>query len=128
MKTILLTAFALLFFVSAQAQVPGKSVATYTTSSGRIIHVGDTLTLGLGQQPDGSFKYSELWPNMLNPNGGPLPASYALRPVVVTDIKQIKFKMHTETRVIFKAGMLTARMMVDVAEASGELPAKKPAK
>ncbi|MGY3090955.1 hypothetical protein ACVWYF_004019 [Hymenobacter sp. UYAg731] len=40
-----------------QAQITGKSVPTFTTSAGTVVHMGDTLRLGRGSLPSGEFQY-----------------------------------------------------------------------
>ncbi len=40
-----------------QAQIVGKSVPTFTTTAGTVVHVSDTLRLGRGSLPTGEFQY-----------------------------------------------------------------------
>lgn len=41
----------------AQAQIVGKSVTEFKTTSGTTVHVGDTLRLGRGTLPTGEFQF-----------------------------------------------------------------------
>ena len=53
----LLTATCLVLPTLTQAQIIGKSIPEFTTSAGPVVHASDTLHLGRGTLPDGSFQY-----------------------------------------------------------------------
>jgi hypothetical protein len=49
------TLAGLAFPGTAHAQIVGKSVPTFTTTAGTLVHLGDTLRLGRGTLPTGNF-------------------------------------------------------------------------
>jgi hypothetical protein len=111
---------ALLLFVAggAQAQIMGKVLPEgYVSKMGTPVHAGDSLHFVLGQREDGSFKYAEITPNMMMPQGGGLPKFWANHAGVVKEVRG-----YGSTRiVVFKAGIYKATLDFDAAEQAGEI-------
>lgn len=129
LKSLRLLALLTGLVLPAAAQIPGKSVATYTSPrTGRVYQKGDTLTFALGQAPDGSFRYAYLPPNQwLGTPRKPLTATWNnLRPVI-KDLRQQRLAagMGTRTVAVIAAPGINACVELESAEESGELRAPR---
>jgi hypothetical protein len=92
MKRILLATLLLIpVLTKAQGFFGGTSVTEYKASNGVTYHIGDTVKLGRGTKPDGSFLYLE--DHGLIPNPGStrtLPKEFANAGAVLKSIRKIK--------------------------------------
>ncbi|MES2379066.1 MAG: SHOCT domain-containing protein [Bacteroidota bacterium] len=92
MKRILLTTLLLIpFLTKAQGLFGGSSVTEYKASNGVTYHVGDTVRLGRGTKPDGSFLYLEDHGLIPNPRSTrTLPKEFANASATVKSIRKMK--------------------------------------
>lgn len=117
MKKLLLAVF-LLASCGAHAQIMGKVLpGGYVSKMGTSVHKGDSIHFVLGQREDGSFKYAEITPNMMMPQGGGLPKIWAKHAAVVKEVRGYG----TTYKVVYKAGIYNATLDFDAAEQAGEI-------
>jgi hypothetical protein len=92
MKRILLATLLLIPFLSkAQGLFGGTTVTEYKASNGVTYHVGDTVKLGRGTKPDGSFLYLEDHGIIPNPRSTrTLPKEFANATATVKNIRKMK--------------------------------------
>jgi hypothetical protein len=92
MKRILLATLLLIPFLSkAQGLFGGTTVTEYKASNGVTYHIGDTVKLGRGTKPDGSFLYLEDHGIIPNPRSTrTLPKEFANAGAVLKSIRKIK--------------------------------------
>jgi hypothetical protein len=92
MKRILLATLLLIpFLTKAQGLFGGSSVTEYKASNGVTYHVGDTVRLGRGTKPDGSFLYLEDHGLIPNPRSTrTLPKEFANASATVKSIRKMK--------------------------------------
>jgi hypothetical protein len=92
MKKLILTAVLLIpFLTKAQGLFGGTSITEYKASNGVTYHVGDTVKLGRGTKPDGSFLYLEDHGLIPNPRSTrTLPKEFANATATVKSIRKIK--------------------------------------
>jgi hypothetical protein len=91
MKRILLTTLLLIpFLTKAQGLFGGTTVTEYKASNGVTYHIGDTVKLGRGTKPDGSFLYLEDHGIIPNPRSTRnLPKDFANATATVKSIRKI---------------------------------------
>jgi hypothetical protein len=117
MKTLLLAGL-LLSNLAAKAQILGKVLPDgYVSKMGTPVHKGDSIHFALGQREDGTFKYAEIVPNMMMPQGGGLPKIWANHAAIVKEVRGFG----TTRKVVFKAGIYNATLDFDAAEQAGEI-------
>lgn len=92
MKKILFTILLLAPFLSkAQGLFGGTSVNEYKASNGVTYHIGDTVRLGRGTKPDGSFLYLEDHGLIPSPRSTrTLPKDFANSAAILKSIRKIK--------------------------------------
>ncbi|MGF7080538.1 SHOCT domain-containing protein [Mucilaginibacter sp. UYCu711] len=92
MKRILFATLLLIpFLTKAQGLFGGTSVTEYKASNGVTYHVGDTVRLGRGTKPDGSFLYLEDHGLIPNPRSTrSLPKEFANATATVKSIRKMK--------------------------------------
>jgi hypothetical protein len=92
MKRILFTTLLLIpFLTKAQGLFGGTTVTEYKASNGVTYHVGDTVKLGRGTKPDGSFLYLEDHGIIPNPRSTrTLPKEFANASATLKSIRKIK--------------------------------------
>lgn len=92
MKRILLATLLLFpLLTKAQGLFGGTTVTEYKASNGITYHVGDTVKLGRGTKPDGSFLYLEDHGLIPNPRSTrTLPKEFANATATVKSIRKIK--------------------------------------
>jgi hypothetical protein len=123
MKILLLCGLVALALPAA-AQIPGRSIADYTTRTGTLIHKGDTLHFGLGTDIGGLFKYAYIPPNYLIGLAlTPFNSQYANTTLVVKDLRvQDKSKrMAPRTLAVVRSTLINGVVELDAAEESGEI-------
>lgn len=108
---------------TTQAQIIGKSVPTFTTTAGTLVHVGDTLHLGRGTLPDGSFQYVYVPDNVFTGSKQQNFTSQLTNlSVRVKDIRvQRSRNFGDKTVAVIKANTLNGCVDLNPAEASGEI-------
>lgn len=124
MKNLLFTlATALLAAGSTQAQIIGKSVPEFTTSAGTVVHAGDTLHLGRGTLPNGSFQYVYVPDNMFTGSHQQNFTSQMTNlSVRVKDIRvQRTRNFGDKTVAVIKANTINGCVDLNAAESSGEI-------
>ncbi len=90
-KLILIAALFIPFLSKAQGLFGGTSVTEYKASNGITYHLGDTVRLGRGTKPDGSFLYLEDHGIIPNPRSTrTLPKEFANAAAVVKSIRKMK--------------------------------------
>lgn len=92
MKRILLIAIMLIpFFTKAQGFFGGTAVTEYKATNGITYHIGDTVLLGHGTKPDGTFLYLEDRGIIPNPRSvRNLPKEFANVGAIVKSIRKMK--------------------------------------
>lgn len=92
MKRILITILILTpFLTKAQGLFGGSTVTEYKASNGVTYKIGDTVRLGRGTKPDGSFLYLEDHGPIPNPRGvRSLPKEFANAAAILKNIRKIK--------------------------------------
>lgn len=86
-RTILFILFVW-YLCSCTPAYSQKTIDTYTASNGITYHAGDTVKLGRGSAPNGSFIYVQM--GMVSPEG--IGRNYSGVNVIIKRIKQYKFK------------------------------------
>ncbi len=128
MKKLLL--FLILFPTLSFAQILGlgKKLTEYKASNGLTYHIGDTIKLGQGSSPNGSYKYIQVagWMTFLNTGEG--DDSHNLQRQASgygATIKKIhSFKAHGIEKVVFAVGLgsiSTCDLWIEDAIASCEI-------
>ena len=118
-----------LFFSSSivQAQISGKSILSFTTQSGAILHKGDTVRIGRGSDANGSFRYIFIPSNIFT--GTPqkfFTSNFAGSAVLIKDLKTTDSGAYgIQTVAVIKGeGLLSGCIIVNPAEEAGELRTK----
>lgn len=108
---------------TTQAQIIGKSVPTFTTTAGTVVHAGDTLRLGRGTLPDGSFQYVYVPDNVFTGSKQQNFTSQLTNlSVRVKDIRvQRSRNFGDKTVAVIKANTINGCVDLNPAEASGEI-------
>lgn len=118
-----------LFFTSSivQAQISGKSVLSFTTQSGTILHKGDTVRIGRGSDANGSFRYIFIPSNVFT--GTPqkfFTSNFAGSVALIKDLKTTDSGTYgIQTIAVIKGeGLLSGCIVINPAEEAGELRTK----
>lgn len=118
-----------LFFSSSivQAQISGKSILSFTTQSGAILHKGDTVRIGRGSDANGSFRYIFIPSNIFT--GTPqkfFTSNFAGSAVLIKDLKTTDSGAYgIQTVAVIKGeGLLSGCIIINPAEEAGELRTK----
>lgn len=111
----------------AQAQISGKSVSSFTTQSGTVLHVGDTVRVGRGSGTNGSFKYIFIPSNVFT--GSPqkfFTSNFTGSTARINDLKATNSSTYgTQTVAVIKGeGLLSGCIVINPAEDAGELRTK----
>lgn len=102
----------LLFIFASLAPVfvLGQNLKEYKAANGKTYHVGDTLKIGMGSNPEGNFKYIQVTPPPFfppRPNGNGMSArkDFSMSTAVIRKIKTAS-QMTGSDKVVFtvKAG------------------------
>lgn len=119
---LLFSVFALTCRV-AVAQIPGKKTTDPVTIGGVELKVGDTLQLGIGSAPYGSFKYIYQPPNYLASVGQQdLPSNFNRRKLAIQHFKvQTSKKFGEKTWVVVSPAVYNYAIDWEPAIASGEI-------
>lgn len=106
-----------------QAQIIGKSVPDFITTAGTVVHVGDTLHLGRGTLPDGSFQYLYVPENMFTGSKQQNFTSHMTNlSVRVKDLRLQRIRNFGEKTVaVIKANTINGCVDLNAAEAAGEI-------
>ncbi|GAB3636723.1 hypothetical protein GCM10027422_23130 [Hymenobacter arcticus] len=114
---------SLLLASPIQAQIIGKSVPDFKTSAGTLVHVGDTLHLGRGTLPDGSFQYVYVPDNVFTGSKQQNFTSQMTNlSVRVKDIRlQRTRNFGDKTVAVIKANTINGCVDLNAAEAAGEI-------
>jgi hypothetical protein len=90
-RIILIAALLMPFITKAQGLFGGTSVTEYKASNGVTYKVGDTVRLGRGTKPDGSFLYLEDHGLIPNPRSTrSLPKEFANAAAILKSIRKMK--------------------------------------
>jgi Short C-terminal domain len=107
----------------AQAQIVGKSVPTFTTSAGTVVHAGDTLRLGRGSLPSGEFQYVFVPDNVFTGNKRVNFASSMSN--LSVRVKDLRFQHSTnfgdKTVAVIRANTINGCVDLNAAEDAGEI-------
>lgn len=105
MKHIIL--FFLFINVSAYAQT---AIPEYTASNGTAYQAGDTVTLGRGSAPNGTFLYVKAMgfgANTTNPEANNLPSDYSGGNAVIKKVNSWKRKGATKIYLVVGVGLMS---------------------
>jgi hypothetical protein len=101
--------FMMLLLISSQVVCQTKKYESYTASNGVTYHIGDTVILGRGSAPDGTFRYVQMggWAGTLNTdannaNANNIGKNYSGTGVIIKKIRS--YKMKGVERVAFVVG------------------------
>jgi|GEM_PF-1198045 len=112
---------------SAQAQIPGKSVQSFTTRGGTVFHKGDTVKIGRGTGVNGSFRYIAIPANVFTGQPQkPFTSNFAGSAVVIKDLKaKDSGPDGIQTMAVIKGeGLLSGCILINPAEEAGEIRTK----
>jgi hypothetical protein len=117
------TLAGLAFPGTAHAQIVGKSVPTFTTTAGTLVHLGDTLRLGRGTLPTGEFQYVYVPANVFT---GSKQVNFSSQLTNLTvRVKDLRFqhsKLYGDKTVaVIKANTLNGCVDLNAAEEAGEI-------
>ncbi|WP_035566126.1 SHOCT domain-containing protein [Hymenobacter sp. IS2118] len=106
-----------------QAQIVGKSVPEFRTTSGTLVHVGDTLRLGRGTLATGEFQYVYVPANVFT---GSQQVNFSSQMSNLTvRVKDLRFQQSknygNKTVAVVKANTLNGCVDLDAAEGAGEI-------
>ena len=106
-----------------QAQIVGKSVPTFTTSAGTVVHAGDTLRLGRGSLPSGEFQYVFVPDNVFTGNKRVnFASSMSNLSVRVKDLRfQHSANYGDKTVAVVRANTINGCVDLNAAEDAGEI-------
>ena len=112
-----------LLSTTVQAQIVGKSVPTFTTSAGTVVHAGDTLRLGRGSLPSGEFQYVFVPDNVFTGNQRVNFASSMSN--LSVRVKDLRFQHSTnfgdKTVAVIRANTINGCVDLNAAEDAGEI-------
>lgn len=112
-----------LYSTPLQAQIVGKSVPEFKTTAGTVVHVGDTLRLGLGSLPSGEFQYVFVPANVFT--GSPQINFSSPMSNLTVRVKDLRFQQSknygNKTVAVVKANTLNGCVDLDAAEGTGEI-------
>ena len=104
-------------------RVGGKSVPTFTTTAGTLVHIGDTLRLGRGTLPTGEFQFIYVPDNVFT-GSKQVNFSSQLNNLTVR-VKDLRFqhsKLYGDKTVaVIKATTLNGCVDLNAAEEAGEI-------
>ena len=111
----------------AQAQIVGKSISSFTTKDGLVLHKGDTVRVGKGSDKNGSFRYIFIPSNAFT--GTPqkfFTSNLAGSAVLIKDLKSTESSMYgIQTVAVIKGeGLLNGCIVINPAEDAGEIRTK----
>ena len=111
----------------AQAQISGKSITSFTTEAGKMLHVGDTVRIGRGSGVNGAFRYVFIPSNMFT--GTPqkfFTSDFAGSAARIKDLKVTESSTYgIQTVAVIKGdGLLSGCIVINSAENAGELRTK----
>lgn len=124
MKRYLAALIGLLFTSSlAQAQITGKSVPSFTTQSGTVFQIGDTVRIGRGSSANGSFRYIYLPANVFTGSAQKFfDSSFAGTSIPIKDLRRTN--VDKTVAVIKGEGLLSGCIDLNLAEEVGEIRTK----
>ncbi len=106
-----------------RAQIVGKSVPTFTTSAGTVVHTGDTLRLGRGSLLTGEFQYVFVPDNVFTGNKR-VNFSSAMSNLTVR-VKDLRFQHSAnygdKTVAVIRANTINGCVDLNAAEDAGEI-------
>ena len=111
----------------AQAQIVGKSVPSFTTQGGTVLHKGDTVRIGRGSGTNGSLRYIFIPSNVFT--GTPqkfFTSNLAGSAALIKDLKTTDSGTYgIQTVAVIKGeGLLSGCIVINPAEEAGEIRTK----
>lgn len=109
--------------VCAFAQMPGKSVSEYKTPMGTVLHPGDTLRLGRGSNPNGSFIYAYIPAKIFGSGRVYFNTNWANGKAIIKELRYQELKQINDHRTIaiVKTTTINGVFEIDQAEQVGEI-------